>query len=76
MAKKMNKSDLAKVLAEALNLLNDLRGMRPTEDELSEGWEAYDITNRVIDIIHSVPNEILEKVDFRNNGTVTAEDLI
>lgn len=76
MAKKMTKSELAKALAEALNLLNDLRGMRPTEEDMSEGWQVYDVTNRIHEVIRSIPSEILEKVDFRNNGTVTADDLI
>lgn len=76
MAKKMTKSDLAKAMAEALNLLNDLRGMRPTEEELAEGWQVYDVTNRIHAVIGAIPSEILEKVDFRNNGTITADDLI
>ena len=76
MAKKMTKADLAKALAEALNLLNDLSGMHPTEEELAEGWQVYDITNRIHEVIRSIPSELLEKVDLRNNGTMTADDLI
>lgn len=76
MAKKMTKTDLAKALAEALNLLNDLRGMSSVPDELAEGWEFCNVTNRIHNVIRSIPNELLEKVDFRNNGTVTADDLI
>lgn len=75
MAKKMKKSELASALAEALNLLNDLQGLRPTEEELAEGWEVYDVKNRAHAIIGTIPSWILEKVDFRNNGTVTADDL-
>jgi hypothetical protein len=75
MVKKMKKSELASALAVALNLLNDLQGMNPTEDELAEGWKVFDVKNRIHSVIGSIPSEILEKVDFRNNGTVTADDL-
>lgn len=58
----MTKQQLAEALAKAMNLLNDV-----DRDEWS---------NRQLGDWHELAAIMPEKCDYRNNGTVMAEDLV
>jgi hypothetical protein len=59
--KKMTRAQLAEVLAEAMNLLNDL---------CQDDW-----TNRQKGDFHSLAKLMPESVEYWNNGTVFAKHL-
>jgi hypothetical protein len=63
----MNKQQLAEALAKALNVLNSVKGL----DELLDSER-----NAIYDILAMIPEKAMENVDFNNNGTIYAENLI
>jgi hypothetical protein len=63
----MTKQELAEALAKALNVLNSVKGSEDIMD-----CER----NAIYDVIAMIPGQAIENVDFHNNGTIYAENLI
>lgn len=63
----MNKQQLAEALAKALNVLNSVKG----NDTLMDCER-----NEIYNILAMIPEPAMENVDFDNNGTIHAENLI
>ena len=61
----MTKQQLAEALAEALNILNGIQAEMEPVDQAE-----------IHTLLSTIPVSALDAADFRNNGTITATQLI
>jgi len=61
----MTKSEMANILADAMNILNDVQS-----EDISEI-----IKGQIHNLFAKMPTKILAEADFANNGTLMAKDL-
>jgi hypothetical protein len=66
---KLNKQQIASMLADALNIMNDL------QMTLSDHGETK-LQGEIHNFLAKIPKCILESVDFANNGTVRDTDIL
>jgi len=65
--REMKKQEIATLLAEAMNILNDVQAL----DEVD-----YKLKGQIHNLFAKFPQQILVDADFANNGSIVVKDLM